>query len=178
MALNLSGPAGAVQIPAPDYDFEPNRPFVTPGDYTVDNGPGSPAIGPFKATFTLPPVLKWTNQDTVENVDRTQDFTVTWSGGVPDKEVVVIVGLSVSNQATARFLCTEKTSAGKFTIPAWVLSKLPKSDFIGSANRPAPGGLLGIGTVPLTSIGRFSATGLDFGVFTYEQAVVNLALFQ
>jgi hypothetical protein len=177
-ALNASGPQGTVQLPAPGYSINSDTNVITPGDYTVDNGTGTAAFGPFKATLTLPPMLTWTNKDALASADRTQDLTVTWSGGIPDKEIVLIVGLAVSEQATAAFLCTEKVSAGKFTVPAWVLSSLPGSATFTEGGQTFPGGLLGIGTAPLTSVGRFTAPGLDFGVFTYEQATVGLVNYQ
>src|SRR5262249_5693003 len=177
-ALNLSGPQVKVQLPAPDYYFQLDGAVITPGDYTVDNGTGTPAFGAFKATLSLPPMVRWTNKDALASPDRTQDLTVTWSGGVPDKEYALIVGLAVNQQVAMGFLCAEKVSAGKFTVPAWVLSSIPKSDVFTAGGQTLPGGLLGVGTAPLTSVGRFTAPGLDFGVFTYEQATATLVNFQ
>jgi uncharacterized protein (TIGR03437 family) len=176
-ALNLNGPQGAVQMTAPFYSFNPHGYVIKPGDYAFDNGTGSQAVGPFKAAITLPPLLTWTNQASLTAVDRTQDLTVTWSGGVPDKEFVMIIGLS-ANQATAGFLCTQNVSAGQFTVPAWVLSNLPATATITDQGQSYPGGILGVGTAPFSSVGRFTATGLDFGVLTYEQATGNLVYFQ
>ncbi|MBI1791896.1 MAG: beta-propeller fold lactonase family protein [Acidobacteria bacterium] len=177
-ALNLSGPKGTVQLPAPSYYVHQHDSVITPGDYTVDNGTGTQAVGPFKAVLNLPPMVTWTNKDDLAFPDRTQDLTVTWSGGIPDKEFALIVGLAVSNQVTAGFLCAEKVSAGRFTVPAWVLSSLPASDAFTDGDQILPGGLLGVGTAPLTSVGRFTGPGLDFGVFTYEQATVNLVYYR
>ncbi len=177
-ALNLNGPSGTARLPAPDYNIQSGGYVIAPGDYTVDNGTGTPAFGPFKGIINLPPMLEWTNKDSLTSVDRTQDITVTWSGGVPDKEYAFIVGLSANKQAAVGFLCTEKVAAGKFTVPAWVLSSLPKSDFFNLDGQTVPGGLVGVGTSPLTSVGRFTAPGLDFGVFTYEQATISFMPYQ
>jgi uncharacterized protein (TIGR03437 family) len=177
-ALNLNGPPGTVQLPAPGYSFNPDGDAITPGGYTVDNGSGTQAVGPFKAAITLPPPLTWTNMSGVTAVDRTQDLSVTWSGGIADKEFVLIVGLAASNQAVAGFLCSEKVSAGQFTVPAWVLSSIPASAMFTGGGQTLLGGLLGVGTAPLTSVGRFSATGLDFGLITYEQATVSVVPYQ
>jgi hypothetical protein len=176
-ALNLNGPPGSVQLPAINYSYNPDGDAITPGDYTVDNGNGSPQVGQFKAAITLPPPLTWTNKDGLNSQDRTQSLSVTWSGGITDKEFVMIVGLS-ANQATAGFLCTAQVSAGQFTVPAWVLSSLPASGTFTQGNQTFPTGLLGVGTAPFTNVGRFSASGLDFGVLTYEQAIVNLVNYQ
>jgi uncharacterized protein (TIGR03437 family) len=177
-ALNLSGPRGTVQLPAPSYSL-PDGNVIAPGDYTVDNGTGSTAFGPFKAALNLPPMLTWTNKDALAFADRTQDLIVTWSGGIPDKEFALIVGIASSNQVTAGFLCAEKVSAGQFTIPAWVLSSLPRSTtFDIGGGQSVPGGALGVGTAPLSSVGRFTAPGLDYAVFTYEQATVSFVPYQ
>ena len=177
-ALNLSGPAGSVQLQAPSYRFGSDTNVITPGNYTVDNGTGTQAFGAFKAALTLPPMLTWTNKDSLTSPSRTEDLTVTWSGGIADKEVAAIVGISVNNQFTAGFLCTEKVSAGRFTVPAWVLASIPKSDIFTDGRQPLPGGLLGVGTAPLTNVGRFTGTGLDFGVFTYEQTTISVVSYQ
>jgi 6-phosphogluconolactonase len=177
-ALNLNGPQGTVKLPAPDYAFNPDGNVITPGDYTVDNGTGTQAFGPFKAVLSMPPMLTWTNKDALSSLDRTQDLTVTWSGGLPDKEFALIVGLSANKQATTGFLCAEKVSAGQFTVPAWVLSSLPASATFTNGNQVVPSGLIGVGSAPLTNVGRFSAPGFDFGVFTYEQATATFASYQ
>src|SRR5262249_5217803 len=80
-SLTMNGPQGTVQIPAPTYSAGFDGNAITPGDYTVDNGTGSPAIGPFKAAITLPPPVQWTNQNPLGTIDRSRDLTVTWTGG-------------------------------------------------------------------------------------------------
>ncbi len=176
--LNLSGPQGTLQLTAPSYRAESETNVITEGDYTVDNGTGTREVGPFKAVLSLPPMVTWTNKEGLTSADRTQDLTVTWSGGDPSKELVVIIGIAAGEKATAGFLCTEKVSAGTFTVPAWVLSSLPASATFTLGDQSVPGGLLGVGTTPLTNAGRFTATGLDFGVFTYERATVTLVSYQ
>ena len=177
--LNLNGPAGTVQITAPNYIFKPDGYVITPGDYTVDNGTGSAqGAGPFKAAITLPPMLTWTNMAEFTSPDRTQDLTVTWTGGDPAKEFALIAGVAASNQVTVGFLCAGQVSAGQFTVPAWVLSSLPKSDLFTSGDQTMPGGILAVGKASFTSAGRFTAPGLDFGVLTYEQATVSLVTYQ
>jgi hypothetical protein len=177
-ALTLSGPAGTVQLPGPFYGFESDKNVFAPGDYTVDNGTGTQSFGAFKAVLTLPPMAEWTNRNELTSVDRSQDLTVTWSGGVSDKEYVVIVGLSASQQAIGGFYCVENASAGKFTVPAWVLSSLPASATFTEGDLTLTGGALGVGTAPFTNAGRFITPGLNFGVFTYEQATVSFVPYR
>jgi uncharacterized protein (TIGR03437 family) len=179
-ALTINGPQGTFSMPAPDYDFSPDSDVLVPGSYSVDNGTGTQQVGAFKAALTMPPMLTWSNPPGFgASLDRTQDLTVTWSDGLADKEFVIIVGISSNQQATAGYLCAEKVSAGQFTIPAWVLSSIPASDqFDAGGGQQVPSGLIGVGTAPLTSVGRFSSPTLDFGQFTYEQATVNIVSYQ
>ena len=176
-ALTLNRPGGTSQLAAPGYSIQSDV-SITPGDYSVDNGAGTAAFGPFKAAITLPPMISWTNKDALASADRSQDLTVTWSGGVPDKEFALIAGISANHQVAAGFLCAEKVSAGQFTVPAWVLSSLPKSDVFTEDGQTLQGGLIGVGTASLTNAGRFTAPGLDFGVFTYEQATISLVPYR
>ncbi|MFN7923011.1 MAG: beta-propeller fold lactonase family protein [Bryobacteraceae bacterium] len=177
--LSLAGPGGKFQLAAPDYEFSTDKTDAFgPGDYTVDNGAGTQAVGAFKGAMTIPAPVKWTNQDAITAVDRSQDLTVTWTGGVADKEFVMIAGLAQNEKATTAFLCTEKVSAGKFTVPAWVVSSLPASADVMDSGQALPGGLLIVATAPVTSVGRFTGAGLDFGVFTYEQGAFTLVPFK
>lgn len=175
-ALNLSTPANSLRLPAPSYSADIDSPGVTPGDYTVDNGTGGPDIRAFKAGLAVPPMIKWTNQGETATPDRSQELTLTWTGGVPDKQLVGVVGLSWNRQAVALFMCTEKVSAGKFTVPSWVLSSLPAT--APSDGLPSPGGLLGLVTFPLSNVSRFDAPGLHFASFLYEQAILVPATFK
>lgn len=176
-ALNLNGPSGPVQLRTPFYHFAYDREVFAPGDYTVDNGAGTQRIRAFKGAMTLPPRLR-TNLDTISSPDRRQDLTVTWTGGATDKEFVMIAGLAQNEKVTAAFLCTERVSAGSFTVPAWVLSNLPESAPLMDGDQTLPGGLLIVATAPLTSVGRFTADGLDFGLFTYEHGGFSFVSFR
>lgn len=178
-ALVLNGPNGQRRLPAPRYEFNADgEDLLPPGDYTVDNGAGNQAIGSFKGAITLPEPVKWTNRDSLATVDRGQNLTITWTGGQAGKEIAMIAGLAQNEKVTAAFLCTEKVAAGTFTVPSWVLSNLPPSSLLTEDGQTIPGGLLIVATSPLTATGRFSATRLDLGTFTYELGSYGLTLFQ
>jgi hypothetical protein len=178
-ALNLEAPAMSVRLQAPSYRGEWEANAIVPGGYSVDNGAGAAPFGAFRAALTIPPMVQWSNKSELASVDRTQDLTVTWTGGNPDKEYVLIGGISASEEVAVGFSCTEKASAGRFTIPAWVLSSLPASATLSlEGTPPIPSGLLAVGTASFTDTGRFTATGLDLGVFAYEQFTVSLAAYR
>jgi hypothetical protein len=94
----------------------------------------------------------FTNTNALATVNRSQDMTVTWTGG--DQDAFVDIGGASYNSIGGRLLtgsfnCTAPAPAGKFTVPAAVLLALP------------PTGSLSIGgiTVPLStflSLANFS----------------------
>ncbi len=180
-ALNLNGPRGSKQwqngggtdlgggIPPISGSYGPE--YLVPGVYTVDNGNGSPNIGPYRATLTLPAPPIWTNHSSITAVNRSQDLTVTWSGGDTAKESVLIYGLSTNTNlgVGSLFACVERSAAGRFTIPALVLSALPVS---GTAIPPGGGqslstGILQVNSASIRELNRFQVQGLDAGSFGY-----------
>jgi hypothetical protein len=186
-ALNLAGPLGTRQFLKTgglSYDggndgllgggipgvpgLPPITPdFLAPGNYTV-NGSGGAVVGGFSTSLTIPstpPV--WTNQDALTNIPRSQDLTITWSGGVAGS-YVSIIGSSAdpSTRAGAEFICTERADAGTFTVPAWILSALPASGADPGAGGTADGFLTLQSTVAQPA--RFQAPGIDVGFFNWS----------
>lgn len=151
--------------------------YLVPGSYSVDNGSGGTGLGPFQATLNLPPPLTWTNEAQISDVPRTADLTVTWSGGDPDREFVLIAGVSVNtiSKAQASFMCRERVTAGRFVVPATVLSSLPASSEWTGAGVPS---VLAVGTQPLAAGATFTAPGLDLGVFYYLNARVKVVNYR
>jgi uncharacterized protein (TIGR03437 family) len=142
--------------------------FLQPGAYTASNGSGGAAVGAFTADLTLGSPLTWTNQSTISaqsSIDRTQDQTITFSGGAPG-DYIAILGSSTSATAnvTVTLICTAPVSAGTFTIPSFVLSALPASGMITIDGISGPGGFLLFGNYPLSN--TFTAPGLDLGFFS------------
>jgi hypothetical protein len=188
-ALNLAGPLGAKQFPRTgtggfSYDAGgdgllgggipglPGLPaatpdYLAPGNYTLNNGSGGAVVGGFATSLTIPgnpPV--WNNQDALSNIPRSQDMTVTWSGGVVGA-YISILGSSANpaNGAGAEFICTERAEAGTFTVPSWVLSAMPASGVDPSVGGTAVGFLTLQST--LAQPVRFQATGTDVGFFNW-----------
>jgi uncharacterized protein (TIGR03437 family) len=181
-ALNLTGPRGARQVPrrtpgiyqalvgggAPSIPGLPAGipEYLAAGSYTVNNGAGA-GVGPFTATLAFPAPLIWANQNVIAAVTRAQGVTITWSGGGAG-EFVQITGSSVAAaaRAGAGFVCRERVSAGTFAVPAEVLGSLPAG----------PDGLLSVGTI--SDPVRFTATGLDLGLFYYTVLLTRTVVYQ
>jgi hypothetical protein len=186
-SLNLMGPVGTRQIPrhgSPETGFGYDVPgggflggglppliavtpeFLAPGKYTLDNDSGAGDVGPFSASLSIPgDSFEWTNSGAFGTISRSQDLTVTWTGGTSG--IVRIDGSSAnpSTQAGAAFRCVAPANGGTFTVPSWVLSALPASGL--ASDIPAPAGFLMVGTV-LTSPSRFQARGVDAGYLSWS----------
>lgn len=167
------GGAGALDFAG--QDGSPAAPYLEPGIFNVDNGAGATAVGPFRASITVPNAVKWTNAEQLTTVNRGKPLTVTWTGGNAAKEFVVVAGIS-SNSSTnvgGVFVCTQRADAGSFTVPWYILSALPA----GNAE-DLISGLLWIGNVSLMQQNRFSASGLDAGYLYYTIFQFQNATFQ
>jgi hypothetical protein len=130
--------------------------YLEPGTYTINNGSGATganSVGPFTVNLTLPQLLNWTNMDQIEQVNRANELPITWSGGDPSS-YVFIVGVGATANGGAAFTCIERASAGRFSVPTYVLSAIPVTT--GESL-----GFLSVNSVsqPVT----FTATGLDLG---------------
>jgi len=169
-ALTVTGPKGSRQLTKREgvYLAEfatttlipgvplPVETYLDPGTYTV-SGPGGEHVGAFSNTLIVGQSINWANRSTVGTADRNTvsraaDLPITWTGP-GDNDLVTITGVSPSEtRATATFLCIERGSAGRFTVPSWVLSALPASrnGFLSVASSLNPGT-------------RLEASGLDFG---------------
>ena len=188
--LRLNGPIGSKQLPRQrggGYGGDPIAggiaalglpvlpPYLEPGTITVDNGAGTAQLGAFTSSLVIPAnTATWSNQRPGGNVPRSQDLTLTWSGGGPG-ELVLILGASADKaiSAGAQFICVERAQAGTFTVPSWVLSALPASGVVAGV----PVGFLTFGT-SLPQPSRFTATGLDLGYFNWSTRQVTNVVFQ
>jgi uncharacterized protein (TIGR03437 family) len=139
--------------------------FLQPGGYVMDNGAGGADVGPFSVNFTGPPLLNWDNIDQVSLISRAQGVDIKWSGTDPST-IVGIGGSATLIQGTViitgSFQCTEKASAGHFTIPPFVTLSMPQ---------------IPVALNPLSSIGNITVSdlvyqylpipGLDFNVYNW-----------
>ncbi len=155
-ALTLGGPGGSMAVgrKAPGYYADSLTQTLPSGSYTLDNGSGTSDVGPFRATFSMPVPIVWTNKSSV--LGRS-DHTFRWTGGDPEG-LVAIADILTNSVAVFGSICVERASAGQLTIPGpeWYAGLL----------EGRPYGPLGV-SVSMSSLGapvRFSATGLDLGV--------------
>lgn len=160
-AITVTGPNGQKQLPKSStptnyYSAQLGSGtslFLDAGNYTIA-GPGGTDIGSFSTSYTIPTSLTWTNRDTITSVDRTKNQLITWTGGDPNS-YVYIFGMSLAANSGAMFFCTERVSAGQFSIPSIVLLALPPSQ----VTEGVATGALAVSSS--TQAKRFTAAGCD-----------------
>lgn len=102
----------------------------TGGTFTFQ-GSGGADVGSFTSTVTFAnPLIAWTNENVAATIDRSQDLTVTWTGGTPGAYVFIygtstLTGTAGTGTTTAGYTCLTTADAGKFTVPSHILSALP-----------------------------------------------------
>jgi hypothetical protein len=172
-SLTLSGMKGTLTLPGAlsfgvfSYGATPDSlaaNYLDPGVYTV-TGAGGPDVGAFTTSLDLPPLLAWTNQESITSVDRASGLTITWTGGDPDSAVLIqgtsTIGAGTSSRAVGTFACLAPVSAGSFTVPSTVLLTLPASGTQPGGN-PTSSLLVGSTVKPVV----FQGSGIDFGIMT------------
>jgi uncharacterized protein (TIGR03437 family) len=146
--ITIRGPNGIKQLAksAPGYGAQlgstafpgqvpvPPPPYLSPGEYTIDNGPGGPGVPPFTVTLPLPsPEFSWTNADQVSPIQRSQGLEITWSGGDPNGWVDIAATSSLRASATqpvnagGTFSCRVRASLGRYRVRPEILLYLPPS---------------------------------------------------
>lgn len=145
--------------------------YLDAGPYTV-TGVGGADVGAFTANLTIPPVLTWTNEGSIDTVIRPNGQLITWTGGDPTG-TVIISGSSIqfgsnpdgSDSVGGFFTCTAPDSAGQFTIPVPVLLSLPPSSVLPDV--PIQLGSLSVG---ISLYGTFTASGIDVGIISSTES--------
>lgn len=184
-AMTLAATTASRQIPRSPEGFysatlsnSTSTPFfpAAGGTFTWSNGSGGADVGSFSnVTVQLPSDFVWTNVDQLPpNVFRNQNLTVNWSGGGANS-YVTISGYSIVDGAagvTATFNCTERASAGTFTVPPYILSNLPVSR---ATNPDVRTFLYGVLQVTISgNPGKFTAPGLDYGQAWWHLSTAKL----
>ena len=157
-------PATATGSNSPFFPSQ-GTPFVDPGAFTASNGAGGADVKGFSANLTNPATFTWTNQAQITDVTRAQGVTVNWTGGASDAIVIITGSSAGTGKISGSFICTAPASARTFTVPAPVTLSLPAT---GGANS-------GGGTLSLlaSTYSRFTATGLDQGVFASSSGALK-----
>jgi hypothetical protein len=156
--LNVTGPKGTRQVLQRSIGMYSESfatgtvpQFLEPGDYTVDSGSGGADVGPFRTTLSFPAELTSSVQQSATGT------TVTWRGGDPQGYVVIQGGAVSPAGVSANFSCVERTGAGQFAIPSYLLASLAAP----------PGGVTAMTAAGISPQNRFQARGLDFGYFSF-----------
>ncbi len=116
-----------------------------PGRYTL-TGNGGPEVGSFSVAANYPANFTVTNFDAITAVDRTQPLKFTWTASSGLDPVTFLITTAVPMAPNTRIVsvtCSAAATAGAFTVPPEVLSKLPVSNF-----------------------GAISATSYNYGLFS------------
>ena len=101
------------------------------GGTFVFKGTGGADVGSFISTLAFTnPLLSWTNRSGAATIDRSQSFTVTWTGGNPGSHIVIngsstTAATSTTPAVIVGFTCLASAGDGKFTVPSYILSALP-----------------------------------------------------
>ncbi|MBZ5552179.1 MAG: hypothetical protein LAO21_05625 [Acidobacteriia bacterium] len=139
--------------------------FLNPGTITADNGGGGADVPAFTGSVTLPsPPLTFDNIDAIGNsIDRGSGVTVKWSGGDPSSFVNISgnsINVSGNVTLTGDFTCSERISAGQFTVPPFVTLALPLT----ASTPPLPP----IGTLSLWgyAVNRIQIPGINLGLLS------------
>lgn len=154
----------------------PTSLFLNPGNFTV-NGPGGTDVGTFQATITIPnPVgLTWTNRAQTLTIDRTQGFTVNWTGAPSDQPVIIFGGgVDTPTNSSAVFACVAAAGSSSFTVPAIALANVP-------ATRPnliKSKGAVYVGALPTANPAAFTASGIDTGAIMAGTFAAKTVIFQ
>ena len=138
---------------------------VPVGTYTI-SAPGGNDVGPFSASLASGG-LQWTNQDSVNVVDRSQPLTVTWVGSNLTG-YVLFGGASSNGGVSTAFACVEEAGKQTLTVPQFILNAMPAA----TSDR----GYLVLGMHPFQN--AFAARGLDAGYFVDFSAVWKQLAYQ
>lgn len=151
--------------------------FMTPGEIKADNGAGGPDIPGFQVSLTLPATLKFVNIDELATINRADGVTVKWSGGDPNG-FVTITGTSAASDGdyvlNSIFSCSERISAGQFTVPSVILLGMVPTGAIGQLGSNA------LGTISLQTYvaKKVDIPKTDFSIFSGITQLVRSTVYR
>jgi uncharacterized protein (TIGR03437 family) len=149
-SFTIMGPTGTLTEPSGQSQLDSNGSFLAPGTFTI-SGAGGANIGPFKVDVTIPPSPVLTGQPP-SSITRANPLTVSWTGGSANAIVeIALQGATDSSGLTgSQVVCEVPSSAGTFTVPAYVMSALPAGPYGAFIFSPY------LAEVPITATGLIS----------------------
>lgn len=134
--------------------------FFGPGLLTIQSTAG-PNVGAFEVSVVMPAPGSLDAPVDPQQIDRSNDLEVRWSGVDASSQFVLILGRSDDQgRGIGRsFLCTGDASAGGMTIPSVVLQSVPAS--IAAAGQDESPGFLLAASSRRPDAGRVTVDGLD-----------------
>jgi len=163
--LIVNGPGGATQnVPATstgNYQATLGT-SIAPGAFGVRNGAGGSAVSAFTWSLMLPALVTPTNIPA--SVNRSQNLTLTWSGGSAYPVVTIFLYSGVPEGASDSFatvLCDADATSGTFTIPAAVLNLIPPKGYGAYGTQGLDIQIAGVAVATYTA-----ASGLDVGALS------------
>lgn len=149
---NLTGYFSVMGLSSPQVGLAP---VLIPGSPATVTVPGGADLGPFEVSITPPLAPEWLNRTSIAAIDRRQDLTITFRP-LPARTELWIRGSAIDQVADAmvNFVCRTSPEAGQFTVPAYVLGRMPsyrsetarsahwlELSIIDSGEAPVPAGL-------------------------------------
>lgn len=144
--------------------------FLQPGEYRIQV-PGGAGLEPFDATMRMERALRWKNRNRLSTVHRAEGTAIEWKAAHSD-DLIVITAMNAAGpgDAMAVCFCAVTASAGRFTIPPYVLANIPPTEpgqnnlplnllFVSEIHntpiaKPAPGNLDALTLSSLSAVGR------------------------
>jgi hypothetical protein len=154
--------------------------FLNGSAITVTGGGAGADIGAFSATVNPLPNISWTDFGNAATVNRANGLTVNWqftgAGSATDETLIIGGGNYVSSaNTTAVFFCTASAADGTFTVPAYILGRIPAGP---SAADSYSSALVFLGSVSSQPQATLGASGLTTGTVTMASANGRIVVFQ
>ena len=158
-----------------DGSLAPSSLFLNAGANVSIQGPGGTDIGGFQTSFTVAPPLNWTNRDQTLSINRSQGFTVNWSGAPAGQSVIVFGGgVDLPSNASSLFVCVAAPGAASFTVPAAALANIAAT----RVNLLQSKGAVYVGSLATASPATINAGNLDFGAILPGTFIGKTVMFQ